>query len=86
MAGCVLDYNAPFVRVYPRLREFVSDLCGLKQGCGIIWELFALRVTNARSIFKVKEVFHRPSLPVRSNVAHDIGNQPRAFPYLNSSQ
>jgi hypothetical protein len=40
----------------------LSDARSLKQGCGIIGKFFALRVANARSVFKMKEVPHRASL------------------------
>jgi hypothetical protein len=48
--------------VYPKLRELFSDVRSLKQGCGIIWKFVALRVANARSVFKMKEVSHWSSL------------------------
>jgi hypothetical protein len=48
--------------VYPKLRELLSDVRSLKQGCGVIWKFFALRIANARSVFKMKEVSHRANL------------------------
>ena len=48
----------PFMGVHPKLRELLSDLGRLKHGFGVIWEFFALRIANARSVFKMKEIFH----------------------------
>jgi hypothetical protein len=55
---CVLDHHAPFVGVHAELREFLGDPSRLKQGCGIIWKFFALRIANARTVFKMKEILH----------------------------
>jgi hypothetical protein len=40
----------------------MSDLRGLTHGCGIAGKFLALRVANARSIFKMKEVSHYAGL------------------------
>ena len=61
-AVCVLHHHTPFIGVYPKLREFLSDLLSLKHGCVVIWEFFALWVANARSVFKMKEIFHHAYL------------------------
>jgi hypothetical protein len=75
--------------VYPKLRELLSDVRSFKQGCGIIWKFVALRVANARSVFKMKEVSHCTSLRPEvaaclSKSAHNTGDRGPDYPLLIS--
>ena len=62
-AVCILDHHTPFIGVQLMLaRQLLSDVRSLDQGCGVIGEIHALRVPNARSIFKMKEISHPAGL------------------------